>query len=378
MPKNLLTDAKKEELRALLMTGEAWRVQQLVQIDFPGFNAYEVLKERVQERRDNPKFWVHLEYKEKRELSWRGFLGRCKCCRSLLPFNFHETFSCGHLSCPHEDANYCFLCGPSFDQLWEFLKHEKHQPSKVEWPEIPEKIFNATQIENFATSVVQAHKTAVQQIHIEALVSFSLHRSSAGVTWFLESHRDLVDMVKKSRNSTPLELAWNAVHSAAKEFEFLRKALETGLRGKSEQSDNLKTVEGFLYTIASPIGNMFEVYSLPEFSERIPLLSRKITRTGILTTDFTVYDEIKESDKEQDEWKRGCEVVQTWKAKLSSDISDICLVYPHFGATFLELSKDLKLHGDILSCATIIMGLKDYLGSDRTRLYLESLSTEEE
>lgn len=110
---------------------------------------------------------------------------------------------------------------------------------------------------------------------------------------------------------------------------------------------------------------MFEEYSLPEFSERIPLLSRRFIRTGILTTDFTVYDDIKESDKgllverwhersidvillgsryiEQGEWKRGWEVVQTWKAKLSNDIADIFFVYPHFGTIFLELSKVITL-----------------------------------
>lgn len=225
MSNQLLTDAKSAEIRALLETGEAWQVQQLVQIGFPCIDSYDIQK-RVQKRQDDPDTWTNLGYKEERKSpSWfRGFFGRCGACRASLLFDPHEAFSCGHLDCPcqskpfdskskilisqltKEDASCCSICGLSSDQLWNFLSKEP-KASNIEWPAIPDDLFDHMKLIQFANSVVETHKMAFQQVRVEALVSFALGISSTGVASLLESHRDLVSTVKKNRDN-PLRDAW--------------------------------------------------------------------------------------------------------------------------------------------------------------------------
>lgn len=116
--------------------------------------------------------------------------------------------------------------------------------------------------------------------------------------------------------------------------------------------------------MVSPIGEVFEAHSLPEFLERIALLSRRLVRTGTLTTDFTVYNEIKEGDRDflveswrqrsynidvcygeylvSGKWAHVSQVIQTCKAR-GNDVADICFVYPHLGTTFLELLEVITL-----------------------------------
>lgn len=104
----LLTDAKSAELRALIETGEAWQVQQLVQIGFPCIDSYDILKKRVQKRQDGPDTWTNLGYKEERKRPpwFPSCFGRCGTCRALLLFDPHEAFSCGHLNCRYDGESF--------------------------------------------------------------------------------------------------------------------------------------------------------------------------------------------------------------------------------------------------------------------------------
>ncbi|KAH7033916.1 hypothetical protein B0J12DRAFT_277996 [Macrophomina phaseolina] len=77
-----LTEQQKRDLRSILEAGDALQIQQLVRIGFPGVDAYEILKERIQKRQDDSEIWAHLGYKEERRRPhWYRIFQRCSICK---------------------------------------------------------------------------------------------------------------------------------------------------------------------------------------------------------------------------------------------------------------------------------------------------------
>ncbi|KAH7053479.1 hypothetical protein B0J12DRAFT_660020 [Macrophomina phaseolina] len=285
-PRLKITEQQKRDLHLILETGDALQIQQLVRIGFPGVDAYEILKERIQKRQDDCEIWAHLGYKEeRRKPSWYRIFQRCSICKPLFLFSPHETFVCGHLICKCKDDSCCPSCGPEFEQLWEFLARERPAPPKIEWPLVPHSLVDETEAHNFAKSVVQKHKLAFQEITMEDLVSFALIGSPKGVTSFLESHKDLAKKVGEIREDGAKMWAWHEASKERHRFELLSQAIQIGLQGKAEEWNVLNLSENDLHTkTLSPIRTMFERYSTSEFLERVPLLSRTLARAWTETT----------------------------------------------------------------------------------------------
>ncbi|KAH7033915.1 hypothetical protein B0J12DRAFT_731992 [Macrophomina phaseolina] len=299
MSSQLLTDEQKEELRSILETGDALQVQQLVRIGLPDIDAYEILRKRLEKRQDDPEIWEQVGYKEeRRKQRWLHNFQRCSACGTLVLTSSHKPFICGHLYCPwkpltKEDYSCCPICGPLFDPLWGFLVRGRPQFSKVEWPSMPDNLSDETELRIFSSTVVQAHRQALQKIPIEALVSFALNGAPTGITSFLESHNDLATVVEESKTDVAKMWAWDRASREDHRFELLKQALQIGLEGKPEQWGVSTPAENFLYTkTLSPIREIFKQYSSSEFLEYLPLLSRRLIRDGVLDTNFSIYDEI--------------------------------------------------------------------------------------
>lgn len=140
-----------------------------------------------------------------------------------------------------------------------------------------------------------------------------------------------------------------------------RQALRKGIQAQSSQWDVLQSDENELYLhTLKPIRDMYKVYSTTEFLRRLPILSKRLARTGEVEAEFHVFDEIGgrsqgNGPKKLATWiKRSYKAFSTsieveksansrreylnvWSARLVQDVIDVCSVYPELVEAFQVL-----------------------------------------
>lgn len=138
--------------------------------------------------------------------------------------------------------------------------------------------------------------------------------------------------------------------------DLLKQALLKGLQAQPRESGALDIGAYFKRHYLEPIRVMYEIYDLRGFLRRLPLLSRRLARSGILEAKFEVLDSLGHGKlepcqyavwvirsywamKRASEIPQGEEFLKVWRKRLAQDIADICLEYQELELQFLALAE---------------------------------------